>query len=73
MDFDELEQSVKTLNAIVNEFPICAISLEDFKPVEKKIQTTRISLMHLNARFLILTAKFKRMLMLYSVRISTIF
>lgn len=60
MDFDKLEQSVTNLNAVINKFPIYAISLDDFKPVEEKIQTARISLMHLNARFLILAAKYKQ-------------
>lgn len=73
MNFDKLEQSVKNLNIEVNKFPICAISLDDLKPVEEKIQTARMSLMHLNARFLIFAAKFKRMLLkLYSMRFTVI-
>ncbi|GAB1861439.1 Centromere protein H C-terminal domain-containing protein [Camponotus japonicus] len=60
MELDELEQSVKGLNAALNKFPIGAISLNDFKPVEEKIQTARESLMHLNARLLMLQAKYKQ-------------
>ncbi|XP_029165525.1 uncharacterized protein LOC114936488 [Nylanderia fulva] len=60
MELDKLEQSVKSLNAVLNKFPIGAITLDDFKPVEEKIQTTRRSLMHLNARLLMLQAKYKQ-------------
>ncbi|XP_029674410.1 uncharacterized protein LOC115242328 [Formica exsecta] len=60
MELDELEQSVKSLNAVLNKFPIGAISLNDFKPVKEKIQTARESLMHLNARLLMLQAKYKQ-------------
>lgn len=61
MEFDNLEQCVTSLNEAVNEFPIGAISLEDYKPIEKKIQITRESLMRLNARLLMLRTKYKRM------------
>ncbi|KAL6436899.1 hypothetical protein ACFW04_004926 [Cataglyphis niger] len=60
MELNELEQSVKSLNMVLNKFPIGAISLNDFKPVEEKIQTARESLMHLNARLLMLQAKYKQ-------------
>ncbi|XP_050451150.1 uncharacterized protein LOC126851334 [Cataglyphis hispanica] len=60
MELDELEQSAKSLNMVLNKFPIGAISLNDFKPVEEKIQTARESLMHLNARLLMLQAKYKQ-------------
>lgn len=60
MELDELEQSVKSLNTVLNKFPIGAISLNDFKPVEEKIQMARESLMHLNARLLMLQAKYKQ-------------
>ncbi|KAL6265433.1 hypothetical protein P5V15_002230 [Pogonomyrmex californicus] len=60
MELDELEKSVKRLNAVINEFPIGAASLDDFRPVEEKIQATRVSLMRLNARILLLKAKYKQ-------------
>lgn len=60
MELDELEQSVKRLSAVVDQFPIGAVSLDDFKPVEEKIRETRESLMRLNARSLMLRAKYKR-------------
>jgi len=60
MELDELKQSVKRLSAVVDQFPIGAVSLDDFKPVEEKIRETRESLMHLNARSLMLRAKYKR-------------
>ncbi|KAH0955555.1 hypothetical protein HN011_011586 [Eciton burchellii] len=60
MEFDQLEQSVTNLNAVINEFPIGAVSLDDLKPVNEKIQATRESLMHLNARLLMLRAKYKQ-------------
>lgn len=61
MEFGNLEQCVKNLNEAVNEFPIGAVSLDDYKPIEKKIQTARESLMRLNARLLMLKARYKRM------------
>ncbi|EFN77421.1 hypothetical protein EAI_14552 [Harpegnathos saltator] len=60
MEFDQLEQCVKSLNKVVNEFPIGAISLNDYIPIEKKIQISRESLMRLNARLLILKARYKQ-------------
>lgn len=60
MELDELERSVKSLNAVLNKFPIGAVSLDDFKPVEEKIQMTRESLKHLNARLLMFQAKYKQ-------------
>jgi len=61
MEFDQLEQSVTNLSAVINKFPIGAVSLDDLKPINEKIQVTRESLMHLNARLLMLRAKYKRM------------
>lgn len=60
MELDQLEESAKQLNAVLNEFPIAAISLDDFKPIEEKVHTTRKSLMPLNARLLMLKAKYKQ-------------
>lgn len=60
MEFDELEQAVYRLSKVVNEFPIGAVSLNDFKPTEEKVQMARKSLMHLNARLLMLRAKYKQ-------------
>lgn len=50
MELDELEQSVERLSVVIDKFPIGAISLDDFKPIEEKIRATRESLMRLNAR-----------------------
>ncbi|TGZ38005.1 Uncharacterized protein DBV15_05284 [Temnothorax longispinosus] len=60
MELDELEGSVKRLNAVVDGFPIGAASLDDFKPIEEKIRAARESLMRLNARSLMLRAKYKQ-------------
>ncbi|XP_011157773.2 uncharacterized protein LOC105194526 [Solenopsis invicta] len=60
MELGELERSVKRLGAVLDEFPIGAISLDDFKPIEVKIRETRESLKHLNARSLMLKAKYKQ-------------
>ncbi|XP_024870226.1 uncharacterized protein LOC112453611 [Temnothorax curvispinosus] len=60
MELDELERSVKRLNAVVDGFPIGAASLDDFKPIEEKIRAARESLMRLNARSLMLRAKYKQ-------------
>ncbi|XP_011863374.1 PREDICTED: uncharacterized protein LOC105559578 [Vollenhovia emeryi] len=60
MELDELERSVKWLSEVVDEFPIGAASLDDFRSVEERIRTTRESLMRLKARSLILLAKYKQ-------------
>ncbi|XP_018343560.1 PREDICTED: uncharacterized protein LOC108749390 [Trachymyrmex septentrionalis] len=60
MELDQLEQSANQLNAVLNEFPIAAVSLDDFRPIEEKVHTTRKSLMPLNARLLMLKAKYKQ-------------
>ncbi|XP_012533158.1 uncharacterized protein LOC105834879 [Monomorium pharaonis] len=60
MELNELERSVKQLGVVLDEFPIGAISLDDFKPIEEKIRETRESLKHLNARSLMLRAKYKQ-------------
>lgn len=60
MEYDELERSVRNLNVVLDEFPIGAISLDDFKPIGEKIRAARESLMRLNARLLLLKAKSKR-------------
>ncbi|EGI57173.1 PREDICTED: uncharacterized protein LOC105153940 [Acromyrmex echinatior] len=60
MELDQLEQSAKQLNAVLNEFPIAAVSLDDFRPIEEKVHTTRKSLIPLNARLLMLKAKYKQ-------------
>ncbi|XP_071554492.1 uncharacterized protein [Temnothorax nylanderi] len=60
MELDELERSVKRLSAVVDGFPIGAASLDDFKPIEEKIRAARESLMRLNARSLMLRAKYKQ-------------
>ncbi|XP_011693784.1 PREDICTED: uncharacterized protein LOC105453477 [Wasmannia auropunctata] len=60
VELDELERSVGKLSAVMDRFPIGAISMDDFKPTEEKIRTTRESLMHLNARSLLLKAKYKQ-------------
>ncbi|KYN21586.1 PREDICTED: uncharacterized protein LOC108759728 [Trachymyrmex cornetzi] len=60
MELDQLEQSAKQLNAVLNKFPIIAVSLDDFRPIEEKVYTTRKSLMPLNARLLMLKAKYKQ-------------
>lgn len=57
---DELERAVTRLRAVIDGFPIGAVSLDDFKPVEEKIWETRESLMRLNVRSLLLRAKHKR-------------
>lgn len=59
-EWDELQESVKSLNVTLNEFPIGAISLDDFTPIEEKIRATRESLMRLNAKFLMYRAKCQR-------------
>lgn len=57
--FDNLENAVLSLNKSVSNFPIGAVSLDDFKPTEEKINDLRKSLKRLTARLLLLKAKTK--------------
>lgn len=56
-ELKRLENAVKKLRQTISEFPIGAVSLNDFKPVEEKIRDKRDSLKRLNARLLSLKAQ----------------
>lgn len=56
-EFGELERAVASLSKSIADFPVGAISLDDLKPTEEKIQDLRHSLKDLNARILMLRAK----------------
>lgn len=56
-ELKRLEDAVKKLKKSTSEFPIGAVCLDDFKPVEEKIKNMRDSLKHLNARLLSLKAQ----------------
>ncbi|CAD1471475.1 unnamed protein product [Heterotrigona itama] len=45
-EFEDLKNAISCLNKSVSEFPIGAVSIEDFKPIEEKIRNTRESLKH---------------------------
>lgn len=55
--FNNLQNAVLSLHKSVSNFPVGAVSLDDFKPIEEKIQDTRKSLKRLTARLLWLKAK----------------
>ncbi|XP_003701594.1 uncharacterized protein LOC100877647 [Megachile rotundata] len=55
--YNNLENAVLSLNKSVSNFPIGAVSLDDFKPIEEKISDTRKLLKRLTARLLWLKAK----------------
>ncbi|KAK1131190.1 hypothetical protein K0M31_017478 [Melipona bicolor] len=57
-EFEDLKNAISCLNKSVSEFPIGAISIEDFKPIEEKIRTTRESLRRLNAKLLTLKSQY---------------
>lgn len=56
-EFDDLKDAIACLNESVSNFPIGAISIEDFKPIEERITDTRALLKCLNAKLLILKAQ----------------
>ncbi|XP_066597042.1 uncharacterized protein [Prorops nasuta] len=56
-ELDNLENILIDFNESVTTFPIRATILEDLKPLEKKIETTRGSLKHLNRRLLLSGAR----------------
>lgn len=62
--FDNLEKAVVSLSKSISNFPIGAVSLNDFKPTEERIRETRKTLKALNARLLMLKAQ-KELRMLY--------
>ncbi|XP_043800689.1 uncharacterized protein LOC122719152 [Apis laboriosa] len=55
--YENLIQAIACLSKNIYNFPIGAVSIEDFKPIEEKIKTTRESLKHLNAKLLLLKAQ----------------
>ncbi|XP_043525113.1 uncharacterized protein LOC122536666 isoform X1 [Frieseomelitta varia] len=57
-EFEDLKNAISCLNKSVSEFPIGAISIEDFKPIEEKIRTTRESLKRQNAKLLTLKSQY---------------
>ncbi|XP_012280427.1 uncharacterized protein LOC105699752 isoform X2 [Orussus abietinus] len=56
-EFDELVAALNPLHRNVTEFPIGAVSLEDFKPIDEKIEDERESLKRINSRSLMLRVK----------------
>ncbi|XP_029031852.1 uncharacterized protein LOC114870856 isoform X2 [Osmia bicornis bicornis] len=57
LGFDNLEKAVVSLSKSISNFPIGAVSLNDFKPIEERIRETRKTLKALNARLLMLKAQ----------------
>ena len=57
LGFDNLEKAVVSLSKSISNFPIGAVSLNDFKPIEERIRETRKTLKALNARLLTLKAQ----------------
>ncbi|KZC04304.1 PREDICTED: uncharacterized protein LOC107188562 [Dufourea novaeangliae] len=57
--FRNLRNSIKILDENVSNFPIGAVSVDDFRPIEDRIRSMRETLKHLNARLLMLKAHHK--------------
>ncbi|XP_076675588.1 uncharacterized protein LOC143372860 [Andrena cerasifolii] len=57
LEFKRLKDAATSLGESVSNFPIGAVSLDDFKPIEERIRNTRETLKHLSARSLILKAQ----------------
>ncbi|XP_076231954.1 uncharacterized protein LOC143177733 [Calliopsis andreniformis] len=55
-EFNQLRDALKSLNSAVSNFPVGVVSLEDLKSIEERIESTRETLKHLNARLLLLKA-----------------
>ena len=56
-EFKRLKNAATSLGKSISNFPIGAVSLDDFKPIEERIRNTREALKNLNARSLILKAQ----------------
>ncbi|KAI4504430.1 hypothetical protein M0802_000901 [Mischocyttarus mexicanus] len=56
-DFKNLERALKRLRKNIAEFPIGAVSWDDYKPVEDKIQILRESTSRLNSRKIMIKSK----------------
>ncbi|XP_031839583.1 uncharacterized protein LOC116430070 [Nomia melanderi] len=55
-EFEHLKDAVNKLKKSVSNFPVGAVSLDDYKPIEDRIKNMRNSLTGLNARLLMLKA-----------------
>lgn len=55
-EFRTLLDAVECLKTSIFNFPVGAISLDDFKPIEEKIKAKRETLKRLNAKLLTLKA-----------------
>ena len=56
-EFKRLKNAATRLGESISNFPIGAVSLDDFKPIEERIRNSREALKNLNARSLILRAQ----------------
>ncbi|XP_024944244.1 uncharacterized protein LOC107271227 [Cephus cinctus] len=56
-ELNKLSAAVDSLHEKISEFPIGAVSFEDFKPTEEKIKDTRELLKALNAKLLMLQCR----------------
>ena len=56
MEYQRLHRALEKLGQSIKNFPIGAISIDDFMPVEDKIKNLRTILKEMNARILDLKA-----------------
>ena len=56
MEYERLSRALEMLGKKIEEFPVGAISVEDFIPVEDKIKNLRTVLKEMDARILNLKA-----------------
>ncbi|XP_043253261.1 uncharacterized protein LOC122397871 [Colletes gigas] len=53
-EFENLSRAIKSLNKSVSNFPVGAVSLDDYTPIEERISNMRELLQFLNARLIML-------------------
>ncbi|XP_076177349.1 uncharacterized protein LOC143151773 isoform X1 [Ptiloglossa arizonensis] len=58
-EFQNLKVAIKSLNKSVSNFPVGAVSIDDFTPIEERIRNMRESLKLLNARLLMLNTYYE--------------
>lgn len=54
---EQLQRSLNILQSNVSKFPIGAVTPDDYKPIEEKIQDLRVSLKCLSSRLQMLQVK----------------
>lgn len=56
MELDQLDEALGILSEVISEFPVGAKTVDDFRPVQEKIEVVRNELKYITARSITLQA-----------------